>query len=320
MTRVSLSILAATGEKPDRYRVRMLVGDGVYNGDLYPSEDIRRAAPTMTGRPVTLNHSEDDVLDVVGKVADVAWDSATKTLVGVVELLPGAPKYLQAKSLIDSMLAAGSVPNVSIEADAPKTLEVVNGERRTVRRVQQFLALSFVRVGACNDNAGCGVAARLHKEGMTVTEPDTTTTAPPAEVPAAPAKVELCAKDAALAAVKAERDDFAAKLAAKDSEIATLRARAEKAEGELVTLRTEAERAPLVAELAAKAPGFDAAKLSVTELRACLALVQSVKIDTPAAAVPAARRTALAADGGAKQTDPVTDRVAALRATMAALK
>lgn len=306
---VQLAILGASEGQSNRYRVRMLIGDGVYNGELYPWADIKAAAPTMRGRPVNVDHST-SVLDIVGNVVDAFANEAVRALDGVIELNPKSVHYAATKNVIDAALAAGASPNLSIEADAPRTREIIDGHERVVRRVQRFTALGIVRKGACSDHAGCGIAARLSLQGgMSI--PDEATTTTTQVVTQTTEKVALCAQEATIAALKGERDQLATKLALKETECAGLITRAEKAEGEAAKLKEDAERAPLVAELAVEAPGFKADGKSAVELRAALDAAKAVKLN--ATPVPAGRRTQLAAQGSATEQEA---RVAALRAKM----
>lgn len=289
----SLLSLRMELERGDRYRVTMLVGDGTYNGIYFPKEEVIKAAASMRGRPLNLDHSE-KIEDIVGVVAE-AWAEAG-ALRGVIILDPARPKYALAKAHVDGLIASGATPNVSVEVYRRLVMEQINGADRLTARDLDFAALALVSVGACDDKSGCGVAATYSKEAMEMTE---TTIETPAAAPAPEAekvKDNLCA--AKCAAMKAEKEALAAEVASATKARADLESQLAAMTAERDSLRSEKERAPVVSEIAKLSPTFKTDGLSLETLSSVLAALKTAE-------VPAVRRTALsAAPAEEKGEDP----------------
>lgn len=291
--------------------VATLIREGTFRG-VSPPKPIRfsrrvlaQAFASMEGKPLKLQHAGVPALVAgapVGRVERVRLSH--DAIVGELVLDAASPHFELAKSFLDSTLALGGTPNVSIEGgfDAKERDGVLDVESI------QFTALAVVPRGACSDLAGCGVSAALMGESKMMNDTTTNTASDAVATDASasnaattgvvtftvvndaePAKPCPCKGEAAqLAAVDAEKNALAAKLADAEAKVAQLGAQ----------IADEKAKLPLLVELAALVPEIDGAALSLGELRATL---NGAKLAAAKPAALSAERKTLLAEPAPKQ-------------------
>lgn len=148
---------------------------GYKDGLTFLADDLVRAAESMNGKPVNLNHSR-SVEDEVGFVKDakVVDGRLRATLV----LAPSTAKFGIAKAFIENRQTAGAVPEVSVGVLYVEE-RLPNGA--VLARDLAFDHLALVSRGACSPERGCGVG--LSKETVNMDNP--TPEAAPAAAPEA---------------------------------------------------------------------------------------------------------------------------------------
>lgn len=182
MTRKSLT-LTADIQKPqveNEYEATLLA-PGTHNGWTFLAEEITRAAATMEGQPVNLNHSR-AVEDEVGFVKGVKVVEGR--LRGFLALTPQTQKFAIAKAFIENRQRAGKAPEVSVGVSF---MEEVLENGTVLARDLSFDHLALVTRGACSPEKGCGVG--LSKENVNM-EPETPPAPAAGEAPPAPAPAE----------------------------------------------------------------------------------------------------------------------------------
>lgn len=154
---VGMDLAKKVALKPGKneYPATFLVGDKTYQGLYFPAEEIEKAADTMAGQPVNLDHSF-RVEDEVGFVRHPSMFG--KALRGLLVLSPGTHRFETAKTFIETRNAAEKPPEVSVGVllDVEEE-ELPDGETRFVARNLQFDHLALVVRGACGPGDGCGV-------------------------------------------------------------------------------------------------------------------------------------------------------------------
>ena len=147
-----------SSDDEDTYNTIMMVGNGVYNGIYFPTEELEKAFMSFNGVPVNLNHSDDKIEDIVGYVKDAGIDG--DKLYASVVLSKDTAKYNAAKGYIKSRKDANSTPNVSIGVYVDRVEEPISknsDEMRLVARNLDADHLAIVVHGACNPQHGCGI-------------------------------------------------------------------------------------------------------------------------------------------------------------------
>lgn len=154
-------------------RCTMLVGNGTYNGVFFPAEELEKSFFTFEGRPINLNHSSENVEDIVGYVVDTEFDEGRLTCRPVFD--EETAKYNEAMGYIKSRFHAGDIPNVSVGIWLDRMLEEdeETGKERYVARNIDGDHLALVVHGACNPGDGCGIGLSSDK---TITTPNDTLT------------------------------------------------------------------------------------------------------------------------------------------------
>ena len=144
----------------DTERSTILIGDSVFNGIYFPSDEIEKAFSSWDKKPINLDHS-DKVEDIVGYVVEPKYDKATKKLSVKPVLDDSMHKTVIAKGYIDGRKKAGGVPEVSVGVWMDK-IPIENFEERTdgamyIAHELQGDHLAIVSHGACSPEKGCGI-------------------------------------------------------------------------------------------------------------------------------------------------------------------
>jgi hypothetical protein len=139
-------------------RSTILVGEGVYNGIFFPSDEIEKSYLSWDRQPINLNHS-DAVEDIVGYVSEPQYDKITKRFSVKPVLDKSTSKYDIANGYITSRFNAGSIPEISIGVWCSKDL--VEEERKDgaifIAKDLEGDHLALVTRGACSPKQGCGI-------------------------------------------------------------------------------------------------------------------------------------------------------------------
>lgn len=194
---------------PNTYIVAMVVGDGVYNGVLVPTDELGKAADTFDHQPLNIDHSW-RVEDEVGFIDKPVLQG--KVLRAMMHLNPKTAKYAVAKAYIDNRVAAGTVPEVSIGFYCDVD-EAEDGA--FVARDMKGDHLALVTRGACSPEDGAGVGLSRKQEVENMDKKDESA-APGAgkdgAAPAAPAPATMLKADHEKALADM-RSDYEAKIA-----------------------------------------------------------------------------------------------------------
>ena len=83
----------------------ILVGDGIYNGIFFPTEELEKAYMSWDKVPINLNHSDDKIEDIVGFVDNPTFDGNKISITPVLD--EDTVKYQAALGFIKSRLRAG---------------------------------------------------------------------------------------------------------------------------------------------------------------------------------------------------------------------
>ena len=134
----------------------MLVGDSFFNGVFFPVEELEKAYQSWDKVPINLNHSDNNVEDIVGYVDSPYFDGNSIKATPVFD--ENTVKYNVAMGYIKSRLNAGRIPNVSVGVWLDRVEEKMDdGEIRLTARNIEADHLALVVHGACNPNDGCGI-------------------------------------------------------------------------------------------------------------------------------------------------------------------
>jgi len=137
-------------------RTTMLIGDGIFNGRLFPKEEMEKSLSAWEGKPFILNHDSYDIGQVVGFLTDAKIEGDKLTVQPVLD--PVTKNYDVAKGYIQSRFNAGDTPNVSVGMYVDNRYEDINGvEDQWVVRNWKPDHLGIVMNGACNPDDGCGI-------------------------------------------------------------------------------------------------------------------------------------------------------------------
>jgi len=155
--RVPRELDMSTNDGINLIRSTVLVGDGTYNGEFFPAEEIEKAYKSMDNQPFNLDHS-DKVEDEIGYVKNTRYDPTTKKM-SVQPVINGRLRKAQiAKDYIDNRRMAGRYAEVSVGVYVtPVEEELDDGEKRIVCRDLEFDHLALVTRGACSPADGAGI-------------------------------------------------------------------------------------------------------------------------------------------------------------------
>lgn len=150
-------------------RSTILVGEGVYNGIFFPSDEIEKSYLSWDRQPINLNHS-DAVEDIVGYVTEPMFDKVTKKFSVKPVLDPSTSKYGIANGYITSRFNAGSIPEISIGVWCSK--DFVEEERKDgatfIAKDLEGDHLALVTRGACSPKQGCGIGLNSYSFSVDV--------------------------------------------------------------------------------------------------------------------------------------------------------
>lgn len=141
-------------------RSTVLVGDGTYNDEYFPANEIEKAFLSMDNQPFNLDHS-DMIKDEIGYIKNTLYDSESKKM-SVQPIINGRLSNSKiAKDFIENRIEAGKVAEVSVGVYVtPVEEELAEGETRIVCRDLEFDHLALVTRGACSPSDGAGIGLK----------------------------------------------------------------------------------------------------------------------------------------------------------------
>jgi len=140
-------------------RSTVIVGDGIYNGEYFPAEEIEKAFASMDGQPFNLDHS-DKVEDEIGYILEPVYSRDTKKMSVIPILNLNTAKGKAALSFIENRRKAGKTAEVSVGVWVTISKERLNEddeEEIPVCRDLEFDHLALVTRGACSPEHGAGI-------------------------------------------------------------------------------------------------------------------------------------------------------------------
>lgn len=140
-----------------------IVGDGIYNGVYFPTEELKKSLKLWDGKPLCFDHSE-SILSEIGYISNPRM---VENKLVVDPHIADYTKYAQdALSWIRLRKEAGQIPEVSISAWVDVEDEEIEGKGRLrVARNIEPVHLSLVTQGACSAKDGCGIGISYSCEG-----------------------------------------------------------------------------------------------------------------------------------------------------------
>lgn len=146
-------------------RSTILVGGKVFNGIYFPMDEVERGFRSFDKQPINLNHS-DLVEDIVGYVKEPFFDKKDNKLSVVPVFDDTTSKYSVAMGYINTRIAAGATPEVSVGMwlDKVPVEEKRDDGAIFIARNYEGDHLALVTRGACSPEDGCGI-------GMSKEEP-----------------------------------------------------------------------------------------------------------------------------------------------------
>ena len=154
-------------------RSTVIVGDGEYNGEFYPAEELEKAYKTMDNQPFNLNHSS-LVEDEIGYVKKPMYDPETHKM-SVQPVINGRlGKAKIAKDYIENRRMANKYAEVSVGVYVTPVIEELEDENgETIKRITcrdlEFDHLALVSRGACSPADGAGIGLSK-KQPITIDE------------------------------------------------------------------------------------------------------------------------------------------------------
>lgn len=140
-------------------RSTVIVGDGMYNGEYFPAEEIEKAFASMDRQPFNLDHS-DRVEDEIGYILEPVYSRDTKKMSVIPILNLNTAKGKAALSFIENRRKAGKTAEVSVGVWVTINKEKLNEddeEEIPVCRDLEFDHLALVTRGACSPEHGAGI-------------------------------------------------------------------------------------------------------------------------------------------------------------------
>lgn len=173
---LELATIQEQGQGDRVYDAKMITG-GVFTSGLGPnagvrvrirSEVIDRRHPTMEGKRVNLEHS-DQIMDEVGFARRPVMNEGS--LRGQIVLQQARPKFTDALGFVEGRLQAKQVPNVSVEFGKPVFREATLEEKPffdlDLVDFEQFEGVALVSQGACRPgNGDCGIGLKGHASSL----------------------------------------------------------------------------------------------------------------------------------------------------------
>lgn len=153
-------------------RSTLIVGNGTYNGEYFPAEEIEKSYHTLEKQPYINDHS-DKIRDEVGWWTDVQYDKETFKMSGVPVLNMDVPEATTAFHYIRNRALAGTVAELSAGVFVTPVEEPLSKDSKETHIVCRDLSFdhgSNVSRGACSPTDGAGIG--LTDNGDEPTDPN----------------------------------------------------------------------------------------------------------------------------------------------------
>ena len=143
---IDISILEELGKEfsmPYEIKFKAL-REGKFNGVFYPEEELKKAAHTLMGKPLTVNHGK-QVQDVIGRIVFAQWNEEMRHIEGRAEIVEPFKD-------IAMQVHQGLIKGVSVEV----YVEYSQTKNGVTAKNAEFSALSLVKNPACKPPS-CGI-------------------------------------------------------------------------------------------------------------------------------------------------------------------
>jgi len=137
-----------------------IVGNNIYNGVYFPTEELQKSLSKWDGKPLCLDHS-DSILYEIGFINNPRMEE--DKLIVKANIAEYTKHAKDAANWMRVRREAGTIPEVSISAWVDTEFEEIDGfdDRVKVARNIDPVHLSLVTSGACSPEDGCGIGCNM---------------------------------------------------------------------------------------------------------------------------------------------------------------